>query len=107
MGLFLPANIAHPAADGILAFVSQQDIAGAAQIISPLPGTWVIEADRKIALCGVGQPLFEQLPGRQQIREGDDAEDMPPERAAVTPGTTSMSMSGSSSASSKRGPAIP
>ena len=75
--LFLPfpANVPHIAAEGVRGFaVRQQDVHGPAQIVRAALGGGIVQRQREIALSGAGQPLFDDLPRRETVRQRDDAE---------------------------------
>ena len=60
--------------------MAQQYLTGSAQIVPPLAGGGIVQAQGKIPGSGALQPPADGLPGRQQIRQGDHAEVVPQRR---------------------------
>ena len=75
--LTLPTDISHPTAHSIRSFsLSQQDIAGFFQIIRPLAGAGIVQAQAEIPPGCAAQPLLDNLPRGEQIRQGNHTEIM-------------------------------
>ena len=74
MLLTFAADVPHPAADRIRAFVAQKNVAGTAQIIRPLARGGVVQADDKVARGSARKPPLNLLPWREKIRQRNHTE---------------------------------
>ena len=106
-----PPDAADDAADGIGGLaIRAQNFDGALQMLRAALGGGVVEGQREIALGGARQPLFDDFPRGEAVREGDDAEIVgqrgPQYRAAARSQTLSTPVTRATKAEGVKSPGV-